>query len=374
MTRNGKNPKVVHLTSVHAPTDVRIISKECGTLAEAGYDVVVIAAGKSSQVPNGVVLRSLPEPHNRRQRLTKTIWQVYRAARRERAAVYHFHDPELMFVGLVLRLLGARVVFDVHEDIPADIVDKYWIPSWMRRPIAAAVAILLGLLNRSYSAIVAATPSIAKRFRNKKTVIVSNYPRIEEFSSVSPVDFSDRRPSALYLGSITVLRCIDLVMSALASAELDPAIRMVLAGRFENEALEARMRSLPGWSRVDFVGWCGREEVSSLLSRSCVGLLLFRPADNHKDSMPTKLFEYMAAGLPVIISNTIRLSRELEREGCVVVVDPLDIDSIARAINNVVLRPEAAREMGLRGRQLVYSQFQWATEATKLKRLYAEIT
>lgn len=372
MTRATKG-KVVHLTSVHTPADPRIVLKECGSLADAGYDVVVVAAGESKEVPQGVTLRSLPEPRGRRERLTKTVWQVYRAALHERAAVYHFHDPELMFVGLALRMRGARVIFDVHEDIPADISDKPWIPTWMRRPVAAAASVTLAALNRFYTAVVAATPTIAKRFRNTRTIVVANYPKIEEFASTSTAAFAQRPPHALYLGSVTIPRCIDLIMEALDRTELSNDVRLLLAGRFENDALEQRMRSLAGWNRVDFVGWRPRNEVPSLLESARLGLLLFRPAENHSDAMPTKLFEYMAAGLPVIISNTIRLGKELERAGCVVVVDPFDTAEIAKVIETLISEPERAQAMGALGKRLVQEKYQWAPEAAKLTRLYADI-
>jgi glycosyltransferase involved in cell wall biosynthesis len=371
--RNGAKAKVAHLTSVHAPSDQRITFKECRTLAAAGYDVVLIAAGDLPEVPSGVRFRRIPKPRNRRERLTQTMWRVYRAALEEKADVYHFHDPELMFIGIALRLRGARVVFDVHEDVPADILDKEWIPRPLRRPISAAAAVALRALNRAYSAVVTATPAIARRFPHQRIVVVCNYPRIEEFPQRTAGGFGGRPQNALYLGSITALRCVDQIVGAFSHPEMGEGIRLTLAGQFEDEALEARVRRMPGWARTDYLGWRPRSEVPAILNGARVGLLLFLPAQNHEEAMPTKLFEYMAAGLPVIISSSLRCSSVLAEAECGVIVDPFDQGAIARAITHLVTHPAMAQSMGERARRLIDERFQWATEADKLTNLYAEI-
>ncbi len=177
--------KVAHLTSVHPASDTRIAYRECRSLAEAGYEVVLVAAGDAPGLPHGVRLHSVPEPANRFERMTRTIWHVYRAALDERADVYHFHDPELMGVGLALRARGALVVFDVHEDIPRDIVDKPWIPNVLRGPLSFGSSVFLRGMHHWYSAIVAATPAIARRFPHSRTVVVANYPRLDELPAES---------------------------------------------------------------------------------------------------------------------------------------------------------------------------------------------
>ena len=372
MQRHSK-PKVAHLTSVHPASDTRIAYRECATLAQAGYDVVLIAAGGLAEVPAGVRLHTVPLPRNRFERMTRTIWNVFRAALAERADVYHFHDPELMGVGLALRALGARVVFDVHEDIPQDIIDKPWILPALRRPVSRASEFMLRTLQRCYSAIVAATPAIARRFANRRTIVVANYPRIEELPQAAGEQFSDRGRGVVYLGAITELRCIQEIVSAFSSEKLSPDIRLRLAGHFENELLEQRVRSMPGWGRVEFLGFCRRSEVSGVLGSVRAGLLLFRQAANHEEAMPTKLFEYLGAGLPVIISDTLQCSSIIRENRCGVVVDPADRDAIARAITWIVENPETAQAMGERGRRLVRERYLWSSEANKLTRLYAEI-
>jgi glycosyltransferase involved in cell wall biosynthesis len=365
--------KVAHLTSVHVPSDTRICYRECATLAEAGYDVALIAPGEAPVLPPGVRFRGVPAAHNRFERMTRTVLSIYAAARRERADIYHFHDPELMGVGLLLRAGGARVVFDVHEDIPQDIADKVWIPPPLRSPIAAASALVLRALQHWYSAVVTATPAIARRFHHSRTVVVCNYPRIEELPASDPSDFSQRGLAAVYLGEITQLRCIDEMLAALDSPEFAQDMRLILAGRFEDGALERRVKTHRAWSRVEYLGYCPRSKVAGVLASARVGMLLFRRAANHDEALPTKLFEYLGAGLPVIISDTLRCSDIVREHDCGLVVDPNDADAVARAMAFLIDNPATAQAMGERGRRLVTERYQWKSEATKLTRLYAEI-
>lgn len=365
--------KVVHLTSVHVPSDTRILYRECASLAEAGYEVVLIAAQGQAKPPAGVRIRFVPAPRNRFERMTRTVRNVYHAAVSEKADVYHFHDPELMGVGLLLRMRGARVVFDVHEDIPEDIVDKPWIPGFLRGAVSTFSALTLRVLHRCYSAIVTATPAIAQRFPNERTVVVNNYPRTDELPPANLMGFAQRPKDVLYLGAISELRCINEMVRAMKSAYMPDDVKLVLAGTFEDGSLQRRIQQLPGWERVRYVGYCTRDRVPATLSSSRAGLLLFRHAGNHEDAMPNKLFEYLGAGLPVIISSALRCSQIVLDNDCGIVVDPDDIDGIARAIATLVNDPALAQAMGQRGSALVRERYQWTTEALKLTSLYARI-
>ena len=371
---SGTPRRVAHLTSVHPAQDTRIAFRECATLASAGYDVVLIAPGSAEKLPAGVRFHGVPMATTRFQRMTRTILNVYRAALSEDADVYHFHDPELFYVGLLLRARGKRVIFDVHEDIPQDILDKIWIPRFLRRPLSLLSVVALRGLHALFSGVVAATPGIAKRFPKQKTVVVCNYPSIEEFPTPAIETGFEQRPlSAVYLGAITELRGINEMLAAFASPFMHPRARLTLAGQFESEELERRARSAQGWERVDYIGWCARARVADVLAKSRVGLVTLRPAANFEESLPVKLFEYMAAGLPVIISASIRSSEIVREYDCGVVVDPLDTEAIARAITFLLENPGVAQAMGERGRRLILERFQWTSEARKLTDLYRAI-
>jgi glycosyltransferase involved in cell wall biosynthesis len=365
--------KVAHLTSVHAPTDTRIVHRECATLAQAGYDVVLIAPGKVAKLPPGVRHRPIRVPRNRFERMTRTIWEVFLSARDERANVYHFHDPELMFVGLALRLSGASVVFDVHEDIPRDIVDKPWIPSALRAPISLAAAVVLRAFQRGFSAIVTSTPGIARGFSHRKTVVVANFPKLSAFSASVRRPFVSRARAVAYVGSITRDRGIIKLIEALASPSMVADGRLVLVGTFEDEELLHEAQSMPGWSRVTYLGQVDFSKLDDVLMDVRAGLVTLLPSLNFVASLPTKMFEYLAAGLPVVASNFLEAAEILQEHECGVSVDPFDADAIARTISFFIENPEIAQAMGQRGRRVVNERYQWTSEGKKLTNLYSEI-
>src|SRR5215469_2066667 len=125
-------PKVVHMTSVHNALDNRIFRKECRSLAHAGFSVTAIAPSENDAVVDGVTIRAVPREPSRFARMTRTVWNIYREAIRQNADLYHFHDPELIPVGLLLRCARKSVIYDLHEDCPRDILAKDYLPSWSR--------------------------------------------------------------------------------------------------------------------------------------------------------------------------------------------------------------------------------------------------
>src|SRR5262249_41074159 len=173
--------RVVHLTSVHRAFDTRIFHRECKTLAMAGYDVTLVAPHQAGDLTeDGVKLKAVAPPRDRRQRITSTVPAVYRAAVREDADIYHFHDPELMPVGGLLKLRGKKVIYDVHEDYAGTMRGKKWLPRVFQNAAGLAASVGEAAFSAAYDSVIAATPKIAAKFPPRKTKLVQNFPRKNE--------------------------------------------------------------------------------------------------------------------------------------------------------------------------------------------------
>lgn len=368
-------PKAVHLTSVHPVTDTRIRAKECATLVEAGWEVVLVAPHEGPDAADGVRLHRLPRPGNRLMRFLSTSRQVYKAARAEQGDVYHFHDPELLGVGLALQWGGAQVVYDVHEDAPATMAYKYYIS----RPFRPVLAWLIDGLEQAaawrFSAVVAATPAIRDRFsaRARRIALVQNFPRIEGSVASRPTPYRERRPWAAYVGVVSEARGIFEMVRAMGQLPAHLGARLQLAGPVSPPSLRERASHLPGWDAVDVHGMVDRAEGGRLLDSVRVGLVLLHPERNYLVAYATKMFEYMAAGIPVVASH-FPLWRQIVAEvGCGLLVDPLNPAQIAEAIAYLLEHAAEAEAMGERGRRAVQERYNWESEAAKLLELYAEV-
>lgn len=371
--------RVIHLSSGHRAGDTRIFGKECRTLARAGYDVTLVVPGDSYFTPAGVDMVldgvrtiTVKQPANRLERFVATPLAVFAAGLRRNGKLYHFHDPELIPMGFVLRALGKRVIYDVHEDLPRDILIKNWIPRDLRRPVAAAMGLIEWLAGHTFSGIVAATPAIARRFSRNHVALVQNFAFTSELYVRDRSSAADR-PAVAYVGTIDADRCAVEMVEAIAAVKRFPDVRLIIAGRAPPAPLMRALTASPGWARVDFRGLLDRNGVQRVLADARVGLVLLYPLQSFVESQPIKLFEYMAAGLPVIAADFPGFRKIVEDNGCGLCVPPRDVAAIASAIEWMLDHPAEAEAMGRRGRELVLKRFNWEREEQELLRLYGKI-
>jgi glycosyltransferase involved in cell wall biosynthesis len=163
------------------------------------------------------------------------------------------------------------------------------------------------------------------------------------------------------------------MVDALACLSHIDNLRLDLIGRFEPASLEVKLQKMQGYQRVHSHGWLQPEEVYKHLARATIGLVCLRPEPRYSIALPVKLFEYMAAGLPVIASNFPLWKEIVEGNECGMTVNPLDPKEIAGAIEYLLEHPALRRKMGENGRQAVLEKYNWETEGKKLLELYEEL-
>jgi len=365
---------VVHVTSVHPVYDIRIFHKECRTLAAAGYEVTLLATGDADERRDGVRIRTVARPRRRWQRMTATLYLIYRAALAEQADCYHLHDPELLPVGLMLKRRGRRVVYDVHEDVPLQVLSKHWIPPWLRPWVSRLVRRVEAFCARRLDGIVAATPAIARKFAagGPPCATVQNFP-LPAPGAAGATPHAAREPLAVYVGGITAERGLREMVAAMARLPAGLGARLALAGSFSPAGLADEAQTWPGWERVTYLGWQDRQQVQALLGRARVGLALLHPVPNYVECYSTKSFEYLQAGLPVVASDFPLWRSLLGETGGALLVDPLDPDAIAAALQRLLEQPEAAEAMGRAGQRAVAERFTWERESIALLAFYRRL-
>lgn len=366
--------KICHLSCGHPLYDTRILRKECVSLAEAGYRVTLVAVGEEESVFQGVRLIGIPAARSFLGRvtfdlLTRTSWRIVRIALAEKADVYHFHDPHLMPVGVFLRVLGKRVIYDVHEYEAGRISAK--LPHRVRRIAEKTLYACHKLIARCFSGVVTATPFISKQFSGTSShvVVVNNYPKMEEFGEIAGEPFAHRRSQVCYVGFMADNRGIVEMIAALEGS----SVTLALGGGFNRAELREKCKGCAGWQHVVELGQITRETMSHVLSESIAGIVLFLPHPNHFDSQPNKIFEYMAAGLPVVATNFPLWREFVEENGAGICVDPSSPGQIRAAYAYLEANRSIAEEMGRRGREAVKQRYNWAVEEQKLLCFYREL-
>jgi glycosyltransferase involved in cell wall biosynthesis len=368
----ASKPDVVILSSVHFALDVRIFYKQARSLADAGYKVTLIARYDKNEIKDKVNIIGLPMPKNRFQRMIEQTFRIFRLALNQNAVVYHFHDPELIPIGLILKFLGKKVIYDVHEDYQASIYTKDWLPSLIRTTVSNLFDWLEKKSSQKFNYIITATDHISKRFGNIKNIVLHNYPIIENGNSEFGCQKSKGEYTIIYAGGLARIRGIREIAESIGHINDRFHVKLKLLGKFNDRDFETQIRSLAEFDKIE-LSYVPYTEVFSHLSSAHVGLAMFHPVPNHIDSMPNKLFEYMSAGLPIIASDFPLWKQIVEGNKCGITVDPMNPKAIAEAIEYLLERPELMNEMGENGRKAVLEKYSWQKESEKLIKIYSDI-
>ena len=367
--------KICVMTSVHKPFDVRIFHKQCRTLIRRGYDVTLVAPYEKDEIIDGVKIKAVQKPVNRKQRFIKTGYQVYRRALKINADIYHIHDPELLPYAQLLRLHRKKVIYDMHENLPRDILTKKWIKPKKRKYLSNMVNIVERFLFRGLYIVFAET-SYKKDYRwVNNWVDVLNMPDVgyligldtdqkyepEAIAYVGGV--SPDRGSMVMLEAIALLQNKGLKCSFHCIGPADTEHQNELKDKIENMQL----------NDIYIYGYMVPTQAWEIIRKCHVGMAILKPDPNFLESYPTKLFEYMALGIPVITSNFPLYKEVVERNNCGYCVNPESIHDIADAMEYLLINPIEANMIGANGKKAVIEKYNWEQEANKMLKMYSDL-
>lgn len=361
--------RICHVTSVHPAFDVRIFWKECLSLSKH-YDVSLIAPNTEDRIEHGVNIYGVELLKGRLKR-QRCLGKVFDKMLEVDADVYHFHDPELMRLGVKIKNRGKKVIFDSHEDVPMQILCKEYLPTITKKPISMIYSWYEKRLLKQYDALISVTPSIVERLVkiNPNTFMVTNYPVLTEYSHSRQMPVGKK---ICFAGGVSIQYMHENVIKALNKT----SATYILAGPSYPGYLEG-LKKLDGWKRVEYLGVVAHDKVYDIYTHSTVGVVLLDYTPNvgfHRGTLGVlKLFEYMMAGIPVIATDFDLWKDIVEGYDCGTCVNPHDIDAIADAINYYVEHPDIASKKGQNGRKAVEQIYNWDTQEESLFVVYDQV-
>lgn len=372
--------KAVHLSYKHNAQDTRIFYKEALALKKSGYDVTVIANHPCNETIDGIKIISLNNKLLLKYDFISILTLGFLALKEE-SDVYHFHDPQLIPIALLLKALTtAEVFYDVHEDYPKKVGKRIegfnWLPfsSFFSSIFKKIVSLLEGFVGKVFDQVIVALEEIQEHFGLGDITVIHNYAIISDLSDLPKTNIQAPQQSTnlVYAGGISRFRGVHKIVDSLPLIK-QPSFVFKLLGDINSDSYEKRIRSSEGFSKVDYLGWKKFPEVISQLESSDIGIVTYDPMFSYQPNLPVKLLEYMAAGLPVIACDYPIWREIISKYECGLLLESLDPEEIAEKITYLINNSKEAVRMGQRGREAVLKKFNWENEAKKLIAIYDEL-
>ena len=371
----GKQPHVVHMTTVHNPYDPRIYYKQCLSLHKANYDVTLISQSVDDQGKLDMPIKHIPLKTytSRLKRMIFGTWDTYKKAKREKANIYVFHDPELLFVAALLKKKDNVVIYDIHEDYITSILQKDYLNKPIKKVISKIYTMMEKFLTRKMAI------SLAEKYYQDmyhQGVPLLNYPLLNDAMTTLDRKKQDPESKILYTGNVTVERGARIHATL---PTLDPGLSVQFIGKCSKN-LADDMKQIAGEQAanlhiegIDTFIVKERIEEMYLERRWLAGIALFPPTEHYMKKELTKFFEYMNAGLPIICSHFPVWKQFIDTYECGIAVDPYNETEIKAAIDTLRNDPDLAYQMGENGRRAVVEELNWEVEEYKLLRWYDEL-
>ena len=369
--------KIIHVTSVHRRYDTRIFLK----YSKSCYNIfnnltLIVCDGLNNEKRNGVDIIDLGLPKNRIHRILLFPLKIFKRCLKLNADIYHFHDPELMYVAFLLKIFGKNVVFDIHEDASSQLMDKSYI-NYFLKPVLKNIILFSEIICYPFmSGLITATPFLLNKYKkyNKNTIGIYNYLLLDELIKLPKninLKYKKKNIFICYIGGIDKIRGIKNIIKSLSYST--SKVRLCLAGNYVDSNFRDELKKLKEWKLVDEFGVVNRKEMKNIFNKSLIGLVTFLPAKNHINALPNKIFEYMGGGTFVLGSDFPDWKHLIEKNNIGYCVDPTNPKMIAKKIDFIIKNKKIVEKKIINANKLIKEKFNWEIQLPKLKSFYLSL-
>lgn len=345
---------VLVVTVVHTPLDARIFHREIAALRDAGHHVTYVAPWSGygiAPLRDEPLLTAIDVPRASGRRRLGALRAARRLVRRlVRDGSFDLllvHDPELP-----VALLGMRrppTVYDVHEDTATTLIDKAWLPVWVRRPLAGVVHRAERVVERRMD-IVLADDGYAKNFTRPHAIVANE-------TVVPPAVPPPGDDRVVYLGRVSRGRGADVLLAL--PPLLPDGVRLEIIGPADAD-VEPQLRAAADRGDLDWAGFVPNDEAHRRIEGALAGLMLVRDLPNYRTSRQTKVVEYMARGVPVVSTPTATAVEIVGTHDCGIVVPFDDAHAVADAVRRLHEDPALRDAYAERGHRAAREHYNWA--------------
>jgi len=376
--KSTKHIKVCHFASVHTIDDTRVFYRECVSLAKK-YDVTYIGIGNFSGERDGVKIIGIHNPETRLKRLFYTTFKVCYLALKQDADIYHFHDAELILFGIILRILGKKVVYDIHENTYEDIMNKPWVPQKTKFILGKSYRFLEWMSSLFMPFIlVIARNEFSKRFVTNKYTVIQNFADVNELKKFRIDDRSKLENNLFYIGTVfDYYYDFGKLIEALYILKQQHKVvhlhcvgyigHLVERGLEKDENYKKIKDQITFYSHIVHPG--GFE-----ISKSCkVGICLKNQPENILVSHERKFFEYMAIGMPMITCDSHIYKEVIDTYKTGKYVNLKNSTALAKTIDDMISNESELVQMSENCIQASEQHFYWESQEKILFELYERI-
>lgn len=373
--------KVAVITSFHRDFDARIW-KHCKSLSNMGYSVDLICPWVISSKENfdGIRFHTFKRISSRVIRMLLVPFVVLIKLLRviNYIDIIHFHDIDLLPLMAFISLFKP-VVYDVHENYPNEMIDREWIPKLLRKPLFYLVRWSQNLFSKVIKNLVLVTPEQLIHFDKEKlnSIVIWNYASLALLENVSD-NYMERPDTIVFTGggyrsNGTLL----LLQIAALTKEIYPHVIFLLPESFTPRDFEKECKDLivayTLQETVYFYPRVSPDKIMDILNLGTIGIMPNLRVRKNEIAVPQKLFEFMAAGLPIVSSNLTYQERIFSKHQIGFLAEPENPHSFVTAIINLIEDRQLAYQLGKNAQSAFVNSYNWESQIPLLDEYYADI-
>lgn len=360
--------RVCHISLNRSATDRRVFYKECLTLADAGFEVSYIVVNQDITNESPINLSSVNIAKRRLFFNKRANKALFKKALSIHAEIYHIHEPALLPTALKLKEYGKRVIYGMHQDLENFKMTYHWSPKFLRKFFIGQSIQKEKLSIAQLDGIITDTPWLRKKMIAVHSIVVDacDFPRMEDY------------PNNLFQKESSNLACYSNLDRSTHAKNLVEAIGLVdkdcqLIGKVRGKNLRKLLQKLPGWSHLIELGKIGIEARKNVFAQSKIGIIADRKNLYNQEKISSQLFEFLAAGIPIIAPNFEPTRKLLKEHKVGKFIDTSDTNDYKKAIDYFYHNQNELVQYSKNARQAFEIDFNWKNEAKKYLIMYRKI-